>query len=74
MDLHPNPLQVDVRERRSRPIVGSDTLTIVRSITVMKNATASSANARQRLIRAWLFQNEWEVSGNPGFLGGVSAC
>ena len=35
---------------RSRPIVGSETLTIVRSMTVMKNATASSANARQRLI------------------------
>ena len=35
---------------RSRPIVGSETLTIVRSIIVMKNDTASSANARQRLI------------------------
>ncbi len=35
---------------RSRPIVGSETLTIVRSMTVMKNVKASSANARQRLI------------------------
>ena len=35
---------------RSRPIVGSETLTIVRSMTVMKNDTANSANARQRLI------------------------
>src|SRR5579859_7183537 len=35
---------------RSRPIVGSETLTIVRSMTVMKNDKASSANARQRLI------------------------
>jgi hypothetical protein len=35
---------------RSRPIVGSETLTIVRSIIVMKNATANSANALQRLI------------------------
>jgi hypothetical protein len=35
---------------RSRPMVGSETLTIVRSTTAMKNATASSANARQRLI------------------------
>ena len=30
-------------------IVGSDTLTIVRSITTMKNDTANSANARHRL-------------------------
>ena len=35
---------------RSRPIVGSETLTIVRSMIVMKYATASNANARQRLI------------------------
>src|SRR6516164_2614391 len=35
---------------RSRPIVGNDTLTIVRSMIVMKYATANSANARQRLI------------------------
>ena len=35
---------------RSRPIVGSETLTIVRSMIVMKNDTANSANARQRLI------------------------
>src|SRR5205085_5396152 len=45
---------------RSRPIVGSETLTIVRSITVMKNAKASSANARQRLI--W---GDWDVIGPP---------
>src|SRR5439155_15949024 len=31
-----------------RPIVGSATLTIVRSTMVMKNATASTANALQR--------------------------
>ncbi len=35
---------------RSRPIVGSETLTIVRSMIVMKYETASNANARQRLI------------------------
>src|SRR5207237_2288953 len=34
---------------RSRPIVGSETLTIVRSMIVMKYATANSANARHRL-------------------------
>src|SRR5919198_1100711 len=45
---------------RSRPIVGSETLTIVRSMTVMKNATASSANARQRLI--W---GDWDAIGPP---------
>ena len=33
---------------RSRPIVGSAVLTIVRSTTVMKYATASTPNARQR--------------------------
>ena len=33
-----------------RPIVGSEVLTIVRSIVVTKNATASNANARQRLV------------------------
>src|SRR5215469_13504957 len=31
-----------------RPMVGSATLTIARSATVMKNETASTANARQR--------------------------
>ncbi len=31
-----------------RPMVGSATLTIVRSTIVMKNETASTANARQR--------------------------
>src|ERR671935_3018828 len=45
---------------RSRPIVGSETLTIVRSMTVMKNPTASSANARQRLI--W---SDWDVIRPP---------
>jgi hypothetical protein len=35
---------------RSRPIVGSDTLTIVKSTVVMKYATASRAKARQRLL------------------------
>src|SRR6185312_12271322 len=46
---------------RSRPIVGSDTLTIVRSTIVMKYATASSANARQRLT--WV---GGDVIGPPG--------
>src|ERR1700733_3445201 len=45
---------------RSRPIVGSETLTIVRSMTVMKYDTASSANARQRLT----FPDE-DVIGPP---------
>ena len=45
---------------RSRPIVGSETLTIVRSMIVMKYATASSANARQRLIFG-----DWDVIGPP---------
>src|SRR6266508_5223534 len=45
---------------RSRPIVGSETLTIVRSIIVMKNDTANSANARQRLI--W---GDWDVIRPP---------
>ncbi len=40
----------DSEKWRSRPIVGSATLTIVRSTTVMKNETASTANARQRRI------------------------
>jgi hypothetical protein len=37
-----------------RPIVGSATLTIVKSTIVMKNATASTANARQR----WTIDSE----------------
>src|SRR6266508_4029981 len=36
-------------------MVGNATLTIVRSTIVMKNATASTANARQRCI--WAFES-----------------
>jgi hypothetical protein len=46
---------------KSRPIVGSETLTIVRSMIVMKNDTASSANARQRFTCG-----DADVMGPPG--------
>src|SRR3981189_191833 len=45
---------------RSRPIVGRAVLTIVRSMTVMNAATASSENARQR----WIFE-VWDIIGPP---------
>src|SRR5262249_7218755 len=38
----------DSEKCRARPIVGSETFTIVRSTIVMKNEVTSSANARQR--------------------------
>ncbi len=46
---------------RSRPIVGSETLTIVASMIVMKYETANNANARQRLIFG-----DVDVIGPPG--------
>ena len=53
---------------RSRPIVGSDTLTIVRSMIVMKYATASSANARQRLVVVIGTSSDLQWSGGKGQL------
>ena len=48
--------------------MGSDTLTIVSSMTVMKNAAADSANARQRRM----FGSEDQVVGgrHPGLACG----
>src|SRR5581483_2150330 len=54
---------------RSRPIVGNETLTIVRSMTVMKNDTANNAKARQRLIFA-----DVDAIGPPGTEGWVWVC
>jgi hypothetical protein len=54
---------------RSRPIVGSETLTIVRSTVVMKYATASNANARRRLMG-----EEMDVTEPPLVSIGRCAC
>jgi hypothetical protein len=58
---------------RSGPIVGSDTLTIVRSIVVMKYDTPSNANVNQRLMclvgNSSLHSSRLIRSGSQGVAG-----
>jgi hypothetical protein len=64
---------LDSETRSLRPMVGSATLTIARSMIVMKNETASTANARQRwswgtgsVVIIVFPAAFWVVVGDPG--------